>query len=211
MSFFSHLCLLISSGKTVGPDVWDKKSMAKHTLRMAKRSPYEPTKPMFPPSTEAFCFIIFDNNADKWAANIEYYRRTNFSEHLPPKKPKVKGQEPDPHRDAKCTESDGGQCPHGNFSKEGLANYAATMSAITEDHEKNGRKHYAFEKQFLETHLQLPGRRAKDGGEKRKSAGDGPVDSTQTSYSSSNLISQMMSSTQLLRCSNRCSNSSQKY
>lgn len=179
MSFFSH-GLLVSSGKTVGPDVWDKKSMAKHTLRMAK-SPHEPTKPMFPPSTEAFCFIIFDNNAAKWAANIELYKSTNFSQHLPARKPKPKGQtrDPDPHHDAKYTDVDGGQQQYGTFSEEGLSTFNEMRLAIQGDRQKNGKKHYDLEKLFLETHLQLPGRRGKEGGKKRKSAGDGPGDSTQ--------------------------------
>ena len=41
------------------------------------------------------------------------------------------------------------------------------------------KKNYDLEKAFLDKHLQLPGRKAKDGGKRRKSAGDGTGDSTQ--------------------------------
>ena len=153
--------------------------MGKSTLVRAK-NPHVPGKPMFPPSTEAFCFIIFDNNAAKWAHNIELYKDTNFGAHLPPKKLKEKGKdrEPDPHHDAKYTDKDGGQQQFGTFSDAGLEKFEAIRQDITTDRKANRQQHFAFEQKFLAEHLQLPSKKAKDGGKKRKGAGDGPGKST---------------------------------
>lgn len=168
----------VFAAKTVGPDVWEKKQMTKTTLLAAKNPQMHGNKLMFPPSTEAFCYIMLANNADKWERNIKLYLEKNntFRTHLPPKqvKPKNGPRPPDPHHDAKYTDKDGGQQQFGTFSKEGLKEFEAIRMQIFTKRKKDGKEMFAFEKKFLADHLKLPAKTGKVAAGKRKSAGDGP-------------------------------------
>ena len=141
---------------------------------MTAKNPKVPDKLLFPPSTEAFCYIMLDNNVDKWTANVEMYLKNTWRTHLPAKKMKSKGEarEPDPHHDAKYTDKDGGQQQFGTFSKEGMEQFEKMRKAITLNRRQFGHDYNTLEKEFLASHLKCP-RKGKESGKKRKSAGDG--------------------------------------
>ena len=83
-------------------------------------------------------------------------------------------READPHHDAKYTDKDGGQQQFGTFSEEGLKKFEEIRLKITAKRKADGVQMYAFEKEFLEKHIRLESKTAKDAAKKRKSAGDGP-------------------------------------
>ena len=141
---------------------------------------------LFTPGTEAFIFVICDNNWDKWVYTAKYYKKKgNFSAPLPKVKTKVDDgagnmvKEADPFHDAKYTSTDCGQVQYGTFSKEGFKVYNKLRKDITKLRKDNLNDMLGMEAEFLPMFRKLddipdePAQKKSGKSKKRKLPGSG--------------------------------------
>lgn len=143
------------------------------------------TKVLFTASTDAFIYIILDNNWTKWIATAKFLKKAgNWKATLPKQKPKVFNnatkeweRPPDIMHDAKYTSSDGGQVQNGTFKSEGIKLFSDMMAKVKAARKDNIQAMVDMENKFLPLFRDMAGkphqRVQKSGKKKRKSAGDG--------------------------------------
>ena len=174
------------AGGTVGKENWDVKQY--YCTKMSEASfPALGGKSMFPPSTEAFVVVEYDNNFGRWTSTVDFYKQegNSFKTSLPAKKTKedkeLPGYAGDPLHDAKFTSSSGGQKRFGTYSEKGLKFFSGLQKILKSNAKTNAVDIAAFETKFL-AKLKvadaigedgLPTNK-KDGSKKRKCPGDGP-------------------------------------
>lgn len=123
----------------VGKDEWTKQKKCNNLVSKAT-STYSPKKQLVTPSYEAFIYVMFVNNKERWTAAFEHYKeRGNWTANLPKQVKKTTNargervKQEDPFYDAKFTCSDSGQNRFGTFSQEGIDLYKKLKNDIRED------------------------------------------------------------------------------
>lgn len=181
---FANFCSPLTGG-TVGKEHWDVKQY--YCTKMSDAIfPVLGGKSMFPPSTEAFVVVEYDNNFGRWTNTVNFYQQkgNNFKTTLPPKKDKEQKEaadyKGDPLHDGKYTSSSSGQKRFGTYSVLGLEVFAKFQKILKQNAKQNAKAIEQFETKFLEK-LKVEDAIGDDGlptnkknGKKRKIPGDGP-------------------------------------
>lgn len=126
---------------------WDEREMYFHTILEAK-SPFDKSKQLFHPSTEAFLVLLWENSRDRWVAAFKH-----DDDHPEDKNPDRTAKNKHlPMFNSKYTTQDGGQQKFGGWKAAGIKRFNELHTMIKDIREKPEFKE--FEKNFL-AHLRL--------------------------------------------------------
>lgn len=156
--FFFLSCLLIFTAKAVGHKIFTPDIFTGSLLCMAKYPAEHGGKSILPADTEALIYVMMDNNRDKWAANLEFYRESgHFGAKLPVKSTKhnIQPAANAKHHDAKYTSKDLGQAKYGTLNDEGMDLFTDLTKEIVDKKKdpKARKKMFKLERDFFKNHL----------------------------------------------------------